>query len=346
MSERMRTAGVVVDVDADTEYWLEFVREAWGGPEPSAAACSRPPMVGGDEVRVADVRVTLARTGVTEPGPQHRPLTRGAWSDGREVILLDACASGLDLTIRPSDSGLDVIVRPRPGWRHRALGALAPDRRVLLHRAVLVQYPAMWWAGVMGRVPLHVSAATVGGFAVVLAGPGGVGKSTLVATLDGADDVPVSDNLCVSDGHAVHGLLEPARALGGSGRRMPHGRRESSWSRRVDSVVPDAVLVLRRGDGADPVVRRLDVSSAARELVGGTYAAGELRRYWAFAATLALGTGCGPAHPPVASVADSLAHARPAYEVLLPSSPGVTLRELVTQLRVSAERAVDGAQLP
>jgi hypothetical protein len=263
------------------------------------------------------------------------------------VILLDACASGLDLTIRPSDSGLDIMARARPGWRHRALGALAPDRRVLLHRAVLVQYPALWWAGVMGRVPLHVSAATVGGFALVLAGPGGVGKSTLVATLDGVSDVPVSDNLCVSDGRTVHGLLEPARALGGSGRRMPHGRRESSWARRVDSVVPDAVVVLRRGDGAaDPVVRRLDASSAARELVGGTYAAGELRRYWAFAATLALGTGCGPAHPPVAGVAESMARARPAYEVLLPSSPGVTLREIAAQLRVTAEPAVDGARRP
>ena len=164
MSERMRTAGVVVDVDADTEYWLEVVREAWGGTEPSAAD-SRSPRVDGDAAPAADVRVTLTRTGATEPGPRHRPLTRGAWSDGREVILLDACASGLDLTIHPTDSGLDVVVRPRPGWRHRALGALAPDRRVLLHRAVLVQYPAMWWAGVMGRVPLHVSAATVGGFA-------------------------------------------------------------------------------------------------------------------------------------------------------------------------------------
>ena len=343
MSERMRTAGVVVDVDADTEYWSEVVREAWGGPEPFPGAR---PLVGGDAAEVPDVRVTLARTGATEPGPRHHPLTRGAWSDGREVILHDACASGLDLLVRPTDSGLDVVVRPRPGWRHRTLGVLAPDRRLLLHRAVVVQYPAMWWAGVMGRVPLHVSAATVGGVAVVLAGPGGVGKSTLVATLDGECDVPVSDNLCVSDGVAVHGLLEPVRALGGSGRRMPHGRRESSWACRVESVVPDAVVVLRRGDQTDPVVRRLGADSAARELVGGTYAAGELRRYWAFAATLALGTGRGPAHPPVASVAESLAHARRAYEVLLPSSPGVTLRDLVAQLRVSAEPAVDGSPLP
>ena len=127
---------------------------------------------------------------------------------------------------------------------------------------------------------------------------------------------------------------------------MPHGRRESSWARRVDSVVPDAVVVLRRGDETDPVVRRLDAASAARELIGGTYAAGELRRYWAFAATLALGTGCGPAHPPVAGVAESMARTRPAYEVRLPSSPGVTLREIVAQLRLEAEPTVDGAHRP
>ncbi len=46
MSEHMRTAGVVVDVDADSEDWLEVVHEAWGGPEPSDAD-SRAPRVDG-----------------------------------------------------------------------------------------------------------------------------------------------------------------------------------------------------------------------------------------------------------------------------------------------------------
>ncbi|WP_460627812.1 hypothetical protein [Intrasporangium mesophilum] len=331
----MSTAGVVVEFDADSDRWLELVREAAGGQElRTVSAGSRADHSDGSG---PDVQVTVASGRSFEPGSGHRPLTRGAWSDGREVILLDACASGLDLVVRPTGRGLDVVARPNPGWRHRALGLAVPDRRLLLHRAALVQYPALWWSGVLGRVPLHVSAVVVDGLALVLAGPGGVGKSTLVATLDGPDDAPVSDNLCVTDGRTVHGLLEPARAVGGHGRRMPHGRRESTWPRLADSVVPDAVAVLRRGDQAKPVIRLLDATTAARELVGGTYAAGELRRYWAFAATLALGTGLGPAHPPVAALAESMARSLPAFEVLLPSTPGVRLRELVTRLRASAE---------
>jgi len=168
---------------------------------------------------------------------------------------------------------------------------------------------------------------------VVLAGPGGVGKSTLIATLDASTGAPVSDNLCTTDGIDLHGLLEPSRTDSGSGRRMPHGRRESVWSRRDAVVRPDGILVLRRGFGQDLVVRDLEPAETARELVGGTYAAGELRRYWAFAATLALGTGRGPAHPPVADLARVLAETLPAWEVLLPARPGVTLRDVVSRVR-------------
>jgi hypothetical protein len=320
---RLLTGGVVVEVESGSDHWTGLVRESCGGRE----------LQPGEGPAQADVRVTVGRDAVVEPTARHRRLTRGAWSDGREVVLADACSSGLDLAVRTTGRGLDVVARPRPGWRHRALGLAAPDRRLLLHRAVLVQYPALWWAGVLGRAPLHVSAVHVDGMSIVLAGPGGVGKSTLVATLDGASDAPVSDNLCVTDGHVVHGLLEPARVEGGAGRRMPHGRRETSWPRRLESVAPDAVVVLRRGDGPDPVVRPLDREVVARELIGGTYAAGELRRYWAFAATLALGTGLGPAHPPVADVSRALAGALPGLEVLLPSPAGVTLRDLAAALR-------------
>jgi hypothetical protein len=49
--------------------------------------------------------------------------------------------------------------------------------------------------------------------------------------------------------------------------------------------------------------------------------AGELRRYWAFAGTLALGTGLGPPHPPVAEVAAALAHRLPAVEITLAARP-------------------------
>ena len=57
--------------------------------------------------------------------------------------------------------------------------------------------------------------------------------------------------------------------------------------------------------------------------------AGELRRYWAFAATLALGTGLGGSHPPVEDVAGTLSTqaAVPAGDPRRPS--GAPLRELL-----------------
>jgi hypothetical protein len=91
--------------------------------------------------------------------------------------------------------------------------------------------------------------------------------------------------------------------------------------------------VLSRGDGDAAEVTPIDPDAAARELVGGTYAAGELRRYWAWAATLALGTGLGPAHPPVAAVADALAGSVPVLGVRLPRTAGTTLGEIVDRVR-------------
>ncbi len=344
MSVRLRTAGLTVEVSAvgpAAARWTRVVREACAGHELDGPGVDEQ---GVDEQgpggpgpssldRAADVVVTVAHGEPVGPGARHRLVTRGAWTDGHEVILQDACSSGLDLVLHPHGARLQVVVHPAPSWRHRALGLAAPDRRVLLHRAALLQFPALWWAGVHGRVPLHVSAAVVAGHGVVLAGPGGVGKSTLIGTLDAATGAPVSDNLCTSDGTGLQSLLEPARTDVGTGRRMPHGRRESAWLRHVDDVTPGTVLVLRRGDTADPVVRRLDAATAAREIVGGTYAAGELRRYWAFAATLALATGRGPAHPPVVEVAELLTRRLPAYEVRLPNRPGMTLEELLDRAR-------------
>jgi hypothetical protein len=77
---------------------------------------------------------------------------------------------------------------------------------------------------------------------------------------------------------------------------------------------------------------------AARALVAGTYAAGELRRYWAFAATLALGTGLGPAHPAIVGEAERLAQSVPCLEVMLPARPGTALAEIV-DLCEGAERS-------
>ena len=68
---------------------------------------------------------------------------------------------------------------------------------------------------------------------------------------------------------------------------------------------------------------------AAHHLTAGTYMAGELRRYWAFAATLALGAGIGGSHPPIQDIAQQLSTSLPCLRVSLGDSPGAPLSELL-----------------
>lgn len=99
---------------------------------------------------------------------------------------------------------------------------------------------------------------------------------------------------------------------------------------RVPCLEPDRLVVLRRAPaGASTTVRPLSAGEAARELVTGTYMAGELRRFWPFAATLALATGLGPAHPGVSEVAAALATRLPCLEVRLGEGSAVPISELL-----------------
>ena len=319
-----RSAGLTLQIDTPSRRWARFAREACAGQETEAAH--------------PDVRVTISGRHDPFTLKGFAPLTRGAWSDGSSVVLQDACASGVDLLVGAAGQTLLVEARPRPAASTRALALLAPARAQLLWRAAMLQYPALWWAGVAGRVPLHVSALASHGTGVVMAGPGGVGKSTLLrdAMQDGLK--AVSDNLCVIQGSTAEGLLEPLRTEGRTGRRMPHGRRESPWTERLESVEVRQILVIRRGSGERATVYDLPAGEAARVITAGTYAAGELRRYWAFASTLALGLGLGPAHPDVSGAANELVAGRACSEVLLPPTPGTRLLDLIP--REDVPRAV------
>ena len=315
MAKSYRTAGVTIAVESAPPRVAALLSEVFAG-EPAID----------DAAAEVTLRVEPSRSAFSTVG--WSPLTRGAWVDRGRVIVEDACSSGFDLLVDPTGTGLQVIARQRPPVSTRALNTVLPARHHLLVRAVLLQYPALWWAGVHGQVPLHASALFVNGAGTVLAGPGGMGKSTLLRTELDAGETAVSDNLCVSDGTTLHGVVEPLRTEGGSGRRMPHGRREASWPRRAAALTADRVLVVRRGDQDQVAVSPLPSAQTARVLEAGTYAAGELRRYWAFAATLALGTGLGPAHPPIGTVANELCSRVPCAEIVLPAHRGTRLRDL------------------
>ncbi|HYB48064.1 MAG TPA: hypothetical protein VED20_12005 [Streptosporangiaceae bacterium] len=294
-----------------------------------------------DDNTAPDIRVTVERGSAAFDVTGWRVLTRGAWVTEGQMILRDACSSGLDLRVTAGEPTLDVVARWRPSGKGRAAAAVLRARARLLIRAVLLQYPALWWGQQRGRAPLHASVCGLGtadGQTVLLAGPGGVGKSTLVygELLHGA--VATCDNLCVSDGRYAWGVVEPLRLPAvphrGRGRRMPHGRREAAWPRRSGRMLPDRLVVLTRGGGR-AVTTPCAPAWAARSLVAGTYMAGELRRYWAFAATLALGTGMGSSHPPVQDTADTLSTRLPCLQVTLGEDPGAPLRELLSATAVT-----------
>jgi hypothetical protein len=68
---------------------------------------------------------------------------------------------------------------------------------------------------------------------------------------------------------------------------------------------------------------------ARRALVAGTFAAGELLRFWPLTAALSLSTGRGPAVPQVEAVADRLTSRLPCVELDLGREQGAPLRGLL-----------------
>jgi hypothetical protein len=254
-------------------------------------------------------------------------VTRGAQLGDGAVCFDDACASGFSLRIKPTADRLVVTARYRPDAKTRAAAMVLRSRFHLIARAVLVQYPALWWAGVRGRAPLHVSALTTDAGVALLAGPGGVGKSTLVAGEIARGSVATCDNLAVSDGVDVFGVTEPLRSAtrtagrfggAGRGRRVAYGRREVAWSaKRALSLRPERVAVVQLRDVPAAFCEPIHHEMASRSLVTGTLMAGELRRYWAFGATLAAGTGLGPAQPAVEDIARRLTASLPCHLLTL-----------------------------
>jgi hypothetical protein len=304
MHESLWTAGERVDIRCAPQWLADVMHEgADGALEDPAAGLS-----------TMSVEVEAARHSFRVG--EWEPLMRGAWRQGREVLIENACSSGLDLLVRPNGGTVAFVARWRPPVRVRATSGLR-SRFHLLLRAVLLQYPSMWWAGTRGRIPLHASMFSAGGMTAVVAGPSGVGKSTLLATELTAGGRATSDNLCVTDGVSGWGVVEPLRLEGKSGRRMPHGRREQPLIGRVSTLTPDRVVLLQRGTGTETEVGPCEPSVAARALIGGTYMAGEMRRYWPFAATIAAGTGIGPAHPPICAVSERLTRRLPCVQVVL-----------------------------
>jgi hypothetical protein len=319
----LETAGEAIAVGSELAWVSELLVEVIGrAPKPRL---ERPTMT----IDIEATQRPFGLSGLT-------PLTRNAWSGVDETVVQDVCGTGFDLRVKLLAGRPELTFRWRPLWTRRVAQVLLPARFHLLARDVLLHYPVLWWASVQGRAPLHAVACTAGDAVVLLAGPGGVGKSTLLQLELAAGGRATSDNLCVGDGRSVWGLMEPMRVEGSHGRRMPHGRVEVQLEGRVAQLAPDHVVVIHRGYGEVPVLASCDSETAARSLVTGTYVAGELTRFWSFAATLAAGTGVGPSHPQVIEMARAFALRLNCYELHLPRRPGARLADMLSRVEAIA----------
>jgi hypothetical protein len=325
MRASLTQAGQLLQIDCRPRWVSGFVEECMGDALTPGAAEHEP-----------DVHVIVSGSHSPFEVAGWAPLTRGALQHEGALVMSNACGSGFDLRVDCGVTGpglgMRVEARFRPPVRERLAAWAMRPRFHLLVRSVLTQYPALWAAGVKGWAHLHASGVRIGDETVLVAGPGGVGRSSLLLSSLGDGALACTDNVAVSDGTIMAGLVEPMRVDGAHGRRMPHRRGEQPLANRVPSVIPDLVVVVARSTQREAVLRKIASERAGRVMEAGTYMAGELRRYWSFASTLALGTGLGPVHPPVREIAATLS-TLPAYELTLGRPPAPSLATVLQDLR-------------
>jgi hypothetical protein len=214
--------------------------------------------------------------------------------------LLWRRAAGLPVDLRAtwSDERLDLHACLAPDRREQLLRRLRPQRLPQQLLYLLGIYPSAWVARRRdGAALLHASAVELEGRGLLVAGPGGVGKSSLAAAALALGGRLVSDNLVLATAQRVRGWREPVRLAGGAddpasgltdvGGNGWHGRRDHllAADRWVPSVRPALVLLPQLADRAAVHPEEDAVPWAERLLALGALA-GELTRWRAFTAAL------------------------------------------------------------
>ena len=212
------TAGIRVGVECELRWVAQLLAECCGDTLEHDQLAT---------IDTVELRIRIERSRDPFDTGGLAPLSRAAWSGAGELVMRDVCTSGFDLRLRLERGSPVLSYRWRPPATTRAAVMTLRARFQLLARAALLQYPAMWWASTRGAVPLHAAVLSADGVAMLLAGPSGVGKTTLLMRELRQGGVATSDNLSVSDGHHCWGVVEPVRVEGVTGRRMTHGRHET-----------------------------------------------------------------------------------------------------------------------
>ena len=166
----------------------------------------------------------------------------------------------------------------------------------------LVYFPLLWYLERTRQwYPLHASAVAWPQGAIVLAGLGGIGKSTLtLAFLRDPDARLLSENLILHDQERVYAFPEPIHLddrsrkmltgldgrLESTGRMFSHNRHsyEVLASARVPSSVPRLFCLLRQGKELD--LSRMSVQKTLRIVMSSDVLAREVNEYAQQAAAL------------------------------------------------------------
>jgi hypothetical protein len=226
----------------------------------------------------------------------------------------------------------------------RQLSALRRKRftRLLYY---LVYYPVFWWLEhVRDAHPLHAGAVDTPAGGVLLAGPSGVGKSTLTAALGATDGARIlSDTFVVHraaelwavpeplllDRWSMQWLGEAAAALAGLEHSYALGRDGYVIPRARFSERTEARVIVLPRRSAEYFVRPLEGTLAMARIDAYDDIVNDLRRYRPLAAVLELLEPCGIGGARQRSL-EELTAAVPCYELGLTAA--LTRDEVVAAL--------------
>lgn len=219
---------------------------------------------------------------------------RFTW-DGRELLVEGDYYHRLSKTPRRDWLSRLVYRRNLPTLRRRRFTTLL---------YYLVYYPAFWWLEHHDVChPIHAGGVERPDGILVLAGPSGVGKSTLTTGLAADPGARLlSDTFLLHDAAAVRAVPEPllldawSRTWIGPGasalQPMPHryslDRDGFQWpADRLSPGGPVRVLAFPQRAAAH-AVRRVSPDEAQGRIRAADLIVNDVRRYWAFAAVLEL----------------------------------------------------------
>jgi hypothetical protein len=205
MRSSLHSAGVSIQIESDLDWVDDLIAEGAAGQLQPCESSADASLL---------LRIEPERRQFTTRGWEI--VTRGGvWRHGSEVVFEDVCTTGFDIHLQITGGKATFTYRWLPPAKSRVIGLALRSRFHLLARAALVQYPALWWAGTSDRAPLHASRIEAVDCTPLVSAAGGVGRSTFLLHEVEPGSRSTGDNLGVSDGHRLWGLVEPVRVVQG-----------------------------------------------------------------------------------------------------------------------------------